>query len=323
MVTRTFGVAVQESPFALLGTTTGAKTWSVVAEPSPALPFVTWGFGPGSLVWVRAARPKALDDPNGTLAGSRLWTWDPPVATWASRRLDPSAGTVVQFLTRRVAMAWRVYGRGAGTSRIAQHRSVNSGTTWSRIATRGGGDPTGLAFVNSRRGWMTGFVPVGGDWDVESTSDGGASWRPVSLAKPRELASQEGVSYPPILCSATLGYVAVQVVTPPGLKNDMVVYETADTGASWTAAVTLPYGLIACGSDGVGHVSTARRVFVIHGDAYTHVRLPRPIFQVTDFLSADAWYAQGEPRGSGAPGSYVTRDAGARWSRLPVDSSSR
>ena len=170
---------------------------------------------------------------------------------------------------------------------------------------------------------MTGFVPVGGDWDVEATSDGGASWRPVSLAKPRELASQEGASYPPIFCSSTLGYMAAQVMTPPGLKNDMVVYKTADSGASWTPTVTLPYGPIACGSEGELYVSAARRVFVVHGDAYTHVRLPSPIFQVTDFLSADVWYAQGEYKGSSAPGWYVTRDAGARWSRLPIVFSSR
>ncbi len=105
------------------------------------------------------------------------------------------------------------------------YRTNDGGSTWTQVFTQAGGFLDGIAMFDSLNGYAYGD-PVGGNWELYSTSDGGQTWNAAN-ALPQN-GTEAGWNNA-IYASDSSIYFGT---------NNSTIYYSNDRGNSWTAQTT-------------------------------------------------------------------------------------
>jgi len=290
MVDRLAGWAVTDQPDAnaLLRTTDGGTHWRDVTpltssgEPIPVccLTVLT------SLIsWVLSAR-------DFSAATTKIFHTVDGGRTWRSTAIPAYSGKSIHFINTRDG--WLLFGVGAlGSMEVDIYRSTDAGATWIKVASttdgneRSGlpfaGNKTGMTFLNTTRGWVTGAI-LTDDWMyLYMTDDGGRTWRQQRLPLPPQVTPHwNDWTMPPTFFTARDGILPVFYAIRSAANRDtapvIVVYVTHDGGTTWADTTPVPITL---------------------GNRFS-----------TSFADVDhGWVTDGDAL-------YVTTDGGGRWMKL-------
>jgi len=101
------------------------------------------------------------------------------------------------------------------------------------------GIKNGLSFVNSSRGWITGYVPrVGYQW-IFVTNDGGLRWVHQELPVPKDVPKYTSMSFdlvPPTFFNSKDGIIVEKIASvPQGIIHypNYVFFFSSDGGQTW------------------------------------------------------------------------------------------
>ena len=139
---------------------------------------------------------------------------------------------------------------------VSVYRTTNGGATWALASGSGrftanmapppgslplAGDKSGIAFADKTDGWVSGSEPMPGNVYLYRTTDGGSTWQPQRIPKPRGhgIALAMFSVSPPHFFSAATGVLAVSGIPAHG-AGATFIYTTSDGGARWKPARTLP-----------------------------------------------------------------------------------
>jgi photosystem II stability/assembly factor-like uncharacterized protein len=232
-----------------LRTVDGGKTWqNVTPADMPA------GIGPD--FQVAAISPQAawmiVPDASDFKKGTLYRTTDGG-HTWQNRAV-PFGGGWVQFLDdKKYAVMMADRGVAAGSQAVDLYQTSDGGATWNLIfhvdpqnpANNGipfGGDKSGVTFLDSAHGWVTGFSPVDGGIYVYATQDSGKTWQQVQLNLPAGWQQAQIESKPPVFFGGQDGIMPLRASTNVG---QIALFVTHDRGETWQATTPLAaYGQI-------------------------------------------------------------------------------
>ncbi len=137
--------------------------------------------------------------------------------------------------------AWALAGPCAmGTCHIHVLFSGDGGRTWAKRST---GDLKDVSFVSANEGWGVGNVFPTGSQGLESTSDGGRTWRSGPVPCPRPAAVATGVSF----VSSTQGWLLCTGQVGAG-NAERSVLQTNDGGRTWSSVAQAMLGGPSSGS---------------------------------------------------------------------------
>ena len=141
-------------------------------------------------------------------------------------------------------------GVSAGSEDVELYRTVDGGTAWTVAASVTGkhlspggvspsgiplgGDKTGVGFVSTQRGWLTGYGTQPGIWLYE-TENGGRAWRATTLPTPPgyPATGQYPATLPPV-------FIGEWGVLPAQWVNATIFYTTSDGGLHWSPTAPVP-----------------------------------------------------------------------------------
>jgi photosystem II stability/assembly factor-like uncharacterized protein len=242
--------AVREpGPNMLLRTADGGIHWEDVtpsASSGVSRPAVLTAL----VAWVEASTLLHTTD------GGRTWTSLGPLPMFHARgngALFPVPGSL-DFLDER--NGWRMMAAGVpGGEEVDIHRTEDGGATWVRIAGAASGDEssgipfagtkTGVTFLSTTTGWLTGHRPGCGQTYLFVTRDGGHRWGPQRMPPPPTAKRWNGSTFPPVFFSIHDGVLPVSVsyAVKDGYCEErntaMVFYITRDGGATWSATTPI------------------------------------------------------------------------------------
>jgi photosystem II stability/assembly factor-like uncharacterized protein len=138
-------------------------------------------------------------------------------------------------------------GAAAGSMAAALYQTNDGGFHWSELSqtyvnqpSSGpghipfGGDKSGLAFANEKRGWVSGLTAAMGHVYLLVTEDGGRDWSFVTLKLPGSFRDRQFESEPPVFFRHGHGILALRMFgrIPP---SEALFFTTNNGGASWSA----------------------------------------------------------------------------------------
>ena len=329
MIDLTTGWALSEQ--AVLRTTDGGLQWKNVTPPNTRLTQESIAdFLTASLAWV------AIPQANGTTA-QVLRTTDGG-QTWQQSTLQAAFLKQITFVDSQHGWLLSGWGpQGGPAETVGVFRTSDGGKTWSNVSNAlpastdipppghlpYGGRKSGIHFLNTSTGWITGTAVVNDLIWLYVTHDGGATWYQQSLSLPPEVPSGQLSLISPTFFSDMDGVLPIifsDLITGRGIATD--IYVTHDGGTTWKSTMLLPavFGTIdfvdtqhGWATDGMVLYSTSDG-----GQHWTKLS-PGPDFkQVTDlsFVSSITGWAIG--RLSNTSSSLLrTTDGGKTWTPIP------
>ena len=145
---------------------------------------------------------------------------------------------------------------GGPAEPVSVFRTADGGKTWANVATAlfadatppgrlpYGGQKSGIHFLDSLTGWVTGTVPIANLAWLYVTHDGGSTWHQQALLMPPGLLSARLSVRAPTFFSATDGILPVifsNVTTDSVIATS--IYATHDGGKTWQSTVPVPAAL--------------------------------------------------------------------------------
>lgn len=320
---------------AVLQTSDGGMHWKDVTPSRASLTpdSVMDAFTP-SQAWIAI--------PQANYAATRIFRTTDRGQNWQSTTIPTGqSGTRVAQITFVNAQdGWILANRGGVTTAevVSIYRTTDGGKTWVNIAnafaasTDGpapghlpfGGAKSGIHFLNSSTGWITGTVLAPGIAWLFVTHDGGSTWHQQKLPLPQGVPSGQLSLRPPTFFSATEGILPVSFSnTVSGATVSAVIYSTHDGGATWETTSPVPVAPSAVNFLDMQHgwVTDGTAIYVTRdgGQSWTKTVPGGSFNHVTqlDFVSsAEGWAVNGQ--GKGAQFLLKTQDGGQTWT--PVTS---
>jgi photosystem II stability/assembly factor-like uncharacterized protein len=301
----------------LLRTTDGGTRWADVTPQGSVLTRESAGdFLSGFVAWISIPGHEA-----GTV---RIIRTTDGGRTWRETILSTPIVGGITFVNPRDGWILASLGAGAGSEAVDIFHTADGGTTWARIAgaTPGnagsGGIPlsgikSGLSFLTSSVGWITGSWPVDDVAWFYMTQDGGRTWRRKPLPPPFSSARGQLNTMPPLPFPPSSGVLPVNFTS--AVRSGTDFYMTRDAGKTWVSTTLLPnyaavwsFPDVRHGWAGAGSVMRATTDGAHHWTALPYVR----DLMWLDFVSPQrGWAVTSSP-----PFLRKTSDGGRTW--LPV-----
>jgi photosystem II stability/assembly factor-like uncharacterized protein len=301
----------------LLRTTDGGTRWVDVTPQRSSLTRESAGdFLDGFTAWLSIPRHET-----GTIEIIRTADGG---RTWRPMILSTPRVEQITFVNHRDGWILASRGAGAGSEAVDIFHTADGGTTWARIARAApgnagsGGIPlsgikSGLSFLTSSVGWITGSWPVDDVAWFYMTQDGGRTWRRKPLPPPFSSARGQLNTMPPLLFPPSSGVLPVSFTS--AVRSGTDFYTTRDAGKTWVSTALLPnyaavwsFPDVRHGWAGAGSVLRATTDGARHWTALPDVR----DLMGLDFVSPQ----QGWAVSSSPPFLRKTSDGGRTW--LPV-----
>jgi photosystem II stability/assembly factor-like uncharacterized protein len=139
---------------------------------------------------------------------------------------------------------------------VSVFRTADGGKTWSNVSTAlfsdatppgrlpYGGQKTGMRFLDSSTGWITGTVPLANLAWLYITHDGGSTWQQQVLLMPPGVPPARLTVLAPTFFSVNDGILPVifsDVTTDSAIAT--AIYTTHDGGKTWRSTVPVPAAL--------------------------------------------------------------------------------
>jgi photosystem II stability/assembly factor-like uncharacterized protein len=229
-------------------TTDGGLQWKNVTPPNTLLTQESIAdFLTASLAWV------AISQAEGTTT-QVLRTTDSG-RTWQQSTVQATFLRQITFIDSQhgwIISGWRPVGGPAEA--VSVYRTSDGGKTWRNVASAlpastdlpppghlpFGGQKSGIHFLNTSTGWVTGTVMANDLAWLYVSHDGGSTWYQQSLSLPPWAPSAQLSLASPTFFSVTDGILPVifsDGVTGRGIATD--IYMTHDGGTTWKSSTPL------------------------------------------------------------------------------------
>jgi photosystem II stability/assembly factor-like uncharacterized protein len=224
----------------ILRTDDGGTTWFDVT-PAGVTDF---GYGPVSYFldaehgWVAILNPSDPTEPG------QLYRTSDGGASWEEFSFSSGMGGYFDFIDPANGFYMEDLGAGAGSNWVAIHATTDGGANWTTRFTHepgapegegdlpGSGMKSGMTFLDTNHGWITGSIPMDNYLYLYATTDGGTTWNLQPGSVPTDFGTVFAGTYPPVF----FGQNGIMPVTLIGNVINLVIYTSDDGGASWTAS---------------------------------------------------------------------------------------
>jgi photosystem II stability/assembly factor-like uncharacterized protein len=246
MIDLTTGWALSEH--AILRTTDGGLQWKNVTPPNALLTRQSMvEFLTASLTWVATSQPQGpTSQVLRTTDGGQTWQQSTLPAAYLKQM------TFVDSQHGWILSGWGATGGAAEA--VSVFRTSDGGKTWMNVSNAlpastdipppghlpFGGQKSGIHFLNTSTGWITGTVLASGLAWLYVSHDGGSTWYQQSLPLPPGVPSAQLSLVSPTFFSATDGILPVifsDLISGSGIATD--IYVTHDGGTTWKSTTPL------------------------------------------------------------------------------------
>jgi photosystem II stability/assembly factor-like uncharacterized protein len=314
----------------VLHTTDGGVQWKNVTPPHTVLTRESIAdFLTASLAWVTIPQTGTTTRVFWTADGGQTWQQSTVQATFLKQ---------ITFIDSQ--HGWILAGWGAtggAAEAVGVFRTSDGGKTWSNVSNAlpastdipppghlpYGGRKSGIHFLNTSTGWITGTAVVNDLFWLFVSHDGGATWNQQLLSLPPGVPSAQLSFNSPTFFSDTDGVLPIifsDLITGRGIATD--IYVTHNGGATWKSTMPLPtaFGTIDFVDMQHGWVTDGLALYTTSDGGQHWAKLsPGANFkQVTglSFVSSTTGWAIG---GQSNTSSILlkTTDGGTTWTSLP------
>jgi len=255
--------------------------------------------------------------------------------TWRGATIQVPALTSLSFINPREGWLLASFGAAAGSEAVEAYRSTDGGGTWISVGPLSGlpngGDKTGITFLNSTTGWITGLTLQYDTLYLYVTHDSGRTWRPQVIPLPPEVIPHwRGVPQqpPPKFFTARDGILPVFYEIYAGPNDSLhstgeiavAIYATHDGGMTWTySSVKRVNGfyLISFADTNHGWLMNGSNLYATSdgGRRWTTIHPSQLPFDTTqlEFISPQVGWAIRQK----VPSLNKTLDGGLTWAPLP------
>jgi photosystem II stability/assembly factor-like uncharacterized protein len=224
----------------VLRTEDGGATWFDV---SPA-GVTDIGFGAVGYFYDESHGWLAIANPSDPAESGLLYRTSDGGSSWVESTLPPSMGGRFSFVDSSNGFFMADLGAGAGSNWVGIYSTTDGGATWTpeyvpepgtpegEGALPGSGQKSGMTFIDTDRGWVTGNIPMDNYLYLYNSSDGGSTWNEQSGPIPTDFGNVFTGSYPPVF----FGENGIMPVTLYSNVINLVIYTSDDGGTTWIPA---------------------------------------------------------------------------------------
>lgn len=248
MIDASTGWALTEH--AVLYTTDGGVDWKNVTPPGATLM-------QNSIADFRTASIASIATPRPGGASTQVLHSADGGQTWQQATIQMPFPRQISFVDAQHGwLLAAVRPLDGAAEPVSVFRTADGGKTWSNVSTAlfsdatppgrlpYGGQKTGMRFLDSSTGWITGTVPLANLAWLYITHDGGSTWQQQVLLMPTGVPSARLTVLAPTFSSITDGILPVifsDVTTDIAIA--MAIYTTHDGGKTWRSTVPVPAAL--------------------------------------------------------------------------------
>lgn len=166
--------------------------------------------------------------------------------SWRATNINPTEpGTVpavktIDFIDDIHGWLAVSYGTAVGSELVEIYQTKDGGATWTLIASPrqrttngipGGGLKSGISFIDTHRGWLTGLWYGDTVW-LYVTNDSGKTWKQQAIKVPPGYPTEAGAveTWPPMFFGTNTGILPL---TFHNQGQPVIFYLTDDKGISW------------------------------------------------------------------------------------------
>jgi photosystem II stability/assembly factor-like uncharacterized protein len=313
----------------VLRTEDGGTTW---LDVSPA-GVTDIGFGAVGYFYDASQGWLAISNPMDPAEPGQLFRTADGGANWDESTLPPSMGGRFSFIDPSNGFFMADLGAGAGSNWVGIYSTTDGGANWTpeyvpepgmpegEGALPDSGQKSGMTFIDTNRGWVTGSIPMDNYLYLYNTSDGGSTWSEQAGPVPTDFGTVFTSTYPPVFFEQN----GIMPVTLVSNVINLVIYTSSDGGATWTPA---PAPVANAGrGELVDFVSPtdgfawATGRFAVTNDAAQSWGTVTPSvpfgdnFMAMDFVSMTTGWVL-TMNADGLSSLYTTSDGGATWTSL-------
>jgi len=314
---------------AVLRTTDGGNHWKDVTPAGHLL-------APGSAAEFFTASMAWITIPQADQTTTQLFHTNDGGQSWKQSTIQ--TGFVRQMTFIDAQHGWLLLGKenaaGVPAEAVSVFQTTDGGNNWQSVSVAlfsdatppghlpYGGQKSGIFFLNTSTGWVTGTVLVPALALLYVTHDGGKTWYQQSLLRPSGLPPAQLLIQPPTFFSATDGLLPVRfadLLTSRGIAT--VIYVTHDGGMTWRSTMPVSAALSASHFLDMQHgwLTDGTNLFFTSdgGQHWTKLTPSANFKQVTqlDFVSQSTGWAISN-QGSGSSFLLKTTDGGQTWTQI-------
>jgi photosystem II stability/assembly factor-like uncharacterized protein len=248
MIDASTGWALTEH--AVLYTTDGGVVWKNVTPPGAALMR-------NSIADFRTASIASIATPRPDGASTQVLHSADGGQTWQQATIQMPFPRQISFVDAQHGWLLAAVRPPDGAAEpVSVFRTADGGKTWSNVSTAlfsdatppgrlpYGGQKTGMRFLDSSTGWITGTVPLANLAWLYITHDGGSTWQQQVLLMPPGVPRARLTVLAPTFSSVNDGILPVifsDVTTDSAIAT--AIYTTHDGGKTWRSTVPVPAAL--------------------------------------------------------------------------------